>query len=41
MRPGDADREAKVKMPKRSMKGAYDDVEPMRRRRWIPEKFKM
>jgi polyphosphate kinase 2 len=30
----------KVKMPKRSMKGAYDDVEPMRRRRWIPEKYK-
>jgi polyphosphate kinase 2 len=30
----------KVKMPKRSMKGAYDDVETMRRRRWIPEKFK-
>jgi polyphosphate kinase len=29
-----------VKMPKRSMKGAYDDLEPMRRRRWIPEKFK-
>ena len=31
----------KVKMPKRSTTGAHDDVEPMRRRRWIPEKFKM
>jgi polyphosphate kinase len=29
----------KVKMPKRSMKGAYDDVEPLRQRRWIPEKY--
>ena len=31
----------KVKMPKRSTKGAYDDVETMRRRRWIPEKFRI
>jgi polyphosphate kinase 2 len=30
----------KVKMPTRSKKGAYDDVETMRQRRWIPEKFK-
>src|SRR5690349_18722504 len=32
---------AKVKMPKRSTKGAYDDVATMRRRRWIPEKFRI
>ena len=30
----------KVKMPTRSKKGAYNDVETMRQRRWIPEKFK-
>jgi len=30
----------KVKMPTRSKKGVYDDVETMRQRRWIPEKFK-
>jgi polyphosphate kinase 2 len=27
----------KVELPKRSMKHAYDDVAPMRDRRWIPE----
>jgi polyphosphate kinase len=32
---------AAVKMPKRSTKRAYDDVETMRRRRWIPEKYKV
>jgi polyphosphate kinase len=31
----------KVKMPTRSKKGAYDDVETMRQRRWIPEKFEL
>jgi polyphosphate kinase 2 (PPK2 family) len=31
---------AKVKMPKRSMKRAYDDVITMKERRWIPEKYK-
>jgi polyphosphate kinase len=30
----------KVKMPKRSMKRAYDDVITMKERRWIPEKYK-
>jgi len=30
----------KVKMPKRSDKHAYDDVSPMKERRWIPEVFK-
>lgn len=29
----------KVKLPKRSMKNAYDDQAPMANRRWIPEKF--
>jgi polyphosphate kinase 2 len=29
----------KVKLPKRSKKGAYDDEAPMRARRWIPEVF--
>jgi hypothetical protein len=27
----------KVKMPKRSMKHAYDDLSTMKERRWIPE----
>jgi hypothetical protein len=31
----------KVKMPKRSMKQAYDDVATMKERRWIPEKYKV
>jgi polyphosphate kinase 2 len=30
----------KVKMPKRADKHAYDDVSPMKERRWIPEVFK-
>ncbi len=30
---------AKVKLPKRSMKNAYDDQATMTRRRWIPERF--
>jgi polyphosphate kinase 2 len=29
----------KVKLPKRSMKHAYDDVKTMTKRRWIPERF--
>ncbi|HEY7841781.1 MAG TPA: polyphosphate kinase 2 [Gammaproteobacteria bacterium] len=29
----------KVKLPDRSNKGAYDDGKPMRKRRWIPEKY--
>jgi polyphosphate kinase len=29
----------KVKLPDRSMKHAYDDMAPMKNRRWIPEKF--
>jgi len=29
----------KVKLPKRSMKHAYDDVKTMAKRRWIPERF--
>jgi hypothetical protein len=31
----------KVKMPKRSMKRAYDDVATMKDRRWIAEKYKV
>jgi polyphosphate kinase len=31
----------KVKMPKRSKKGAYDDLATMKGRRWIPEKYKI
>jgi hypothetical protein len=27
-------------MPKRADKHAYDDVSPMKERRWIPEVFK-
>jgi polyphosphate kinase 2 len=30
----------KVKMPKRSMKQAYDDMATMKERRWIPEPYK-
>jgi polyphosphate kinase 2 len=30
----------KVKMPKRSMKQAYDDVATMKDRRWVPELYK-
>jgi polyphosphate kinase 2 len=30
----------KVKMPKRSMKQAYDDMATMKERRWIPERYK-
>jgi polyphosphate kinase 2 len=30
---------AKVKLPKRNMKNAYDDQTPMLDRRWIPKKF--
>ena len=30
----------KVKLPKRSMKQAYDDVATMKERRWIPELYK-
>jgi polyphosphate kinase len=29
----------KVKLPKRSMKNAYDDETPMANRRWIPERY--
>ncbi len=29
----------KVKLPDRSNKGKYDDVTPMKKRRWIPEKY--
>jgi len=29
----------KVKLPDRSKDGAYDDEKPMRKRRWIPEKY--
>jgi len=29
----------KVRLPKRSMKHAYDDEKPMAKRRWIPERF--
>jgi polyphosphate kinase 2 (PPK2 family) len=29
----------KVKLPDRSKKGAYDDERPMKKRRWIPERF--
>jgi len=29
----------KVKLPKRSNKGAYDDEAPMKRRRFVPEKY--
>ena len=29
----------KVKLPKRSMKHAYDDVKTITKRRWIPERF--
>jgi polyphosphate kinase 2 len=29
----------KVKLPKRSMKNAYDDVSTMAGRRWVPERF--
>jgi polyphosphate kinase len=32
------DRE-KVKLPKRSMKGAYDDEAPLKKRRFVPEKY--
>jgi polyphosphate kinase 2 len=30
---------SRVRLPDRSKKGAYDDVKPMKKRRWIPEKF--
>lgn len=30
---------SKIKLPKVSKKGAYDDVTPMAPRRWIPEKY--
>jgi hypothetical protein len=30
---------AKVKLPKRSMKRAYDDQAALRRRRFVPEKY--
>ncbi len=30
----------KVKMPKRSMKRAYDDIETMKGRRWVPERYR-
>ena len=29
----------KVKLPKRSMKGAYDDEAPMKKRKFVPEKY--
>jgi polyphosphate kinase 2 len=29
----------KIKLPKRSMKGAYDDQSPLKRRKFVPEKF--
>ena len=29
----------KVKLPKRSMKGAYDDEAPLKRRKFVPEKY--
>jgi hypothetical protein len=29
----------KIRLPKRSMKGAYDDKKPLRRRRLVPEKY--
>ncbi len=29
----------KVKLPKRSMKGAYDDEAPLRKRKFVPEKY--
>ena len=29
----------KIRLPKRSMKGAYDDQKPLRRRRLVPEKY--
>jgi polyphosphate kinase 2 len=29
----------KIKLPKRSMKGAYDDEAPLRHRRFVPEKY--
>jgi len=29
----------KIRLPKRSMKGAYDDQRPLRRRRVVPEKY--
>ena len=29
----------KIKMPKRSMKGAYDDVATLNGRRFVPEKY--
>jgi polyphosphate kinase 2 len=29
----------KVKLPKRSMKGAYDDIETMKGRRFVPERY--
>jgi hypothetical protein len=29
----------KVKLPKRSMKDAYDDQAPLKRRRFVPEKY--
>ncbi len=30
----------KVKMPKRSMKRAYDDIGTMKGRRWVPERYR-
>jgi hypothetical protein len=29
----------KIKLPKRSKKGAYDDQAPLRRRRFVPERY--
>ena len=29
----------KIKLPKRSMKGEYDDVAPLRNRRFVPNKY--
>jgi hypothetical protein len=29
----------KVKLPDRSMKGAYDDVASLKRRKFVPEKY--
>ena len=29
----------KIRLPKRSMKEAYDDQRPLRRRRFVPDKY--
>ncbi|MND02673.1 hypothetical protein D3C83_221420 [compost metagenome] len=29
----------KVRLPDRSEKGAYNDAKPMKKRRWIPERY--